>query len=325
MFFSVSSEIQSFYLNPNNSSNFFGKIELQSKGKYLLFPELNFILDAGIDSVFLNKQNKNQPVIFNPKQFGLNYSKSIVEMQLGGFTVTPEGADLNNLFDVIHGKDYRNPFNSKSFGSLGALFTIAQDPITIKLFYIPKNTKSLLPDLTSPWWPHTETLPIRNSSGTFYLPDKMSYVYKNETESDQPFDHNFGTSIKASFSMFDFNLFYFSGASQIPKVTADFNIDVTSFNPLVGTIKPPVELNLNWYRTEQVGAGVTAVIYDWISKVFCKQQTDNLAQKEYSPACTFSVENSFSIGAASICDHSVSSHAPGRAAAASTACCKASA
>ncbi|MBC7421031.1 MAG: hypothetical protein H7328_09920 [Bdellovibrio sp.] len=300
IFFSLSTELQSFYLNPQNSANLFGRVELQSKGDYQLFPSLKFKIDASVNSTFLNKQEKSQPVLFNPKQFGFNYSNSLLELQLGGFTVTPDGADLNNIFDVVHGKDYRNPFNSKSIGSIGLLSTFSMEPFTVKLFYIPKNTKSLLPDLDSPWWPHTETLPIRNSSGTFYVTDKMSYVYKSENNYEKPFDNNFGASVKSSFSHFDFYLFYFSGANQMPKVSADFNIDVTSFNPLIGSIKPPVELNLNWYRSDHAGAGVTAVVYDWIGKVFCKQQTDYLIQKEYSPACTFSLENSFPIGSASV-------------------------
>ncbi len=300
IFFTLSTELQSFYLNPQNSADLFGRVELQTKGDYQLFTKMSFKLDSSIDSVFMNKQARVQTVIFNPRQFGFNYSAANFEIQVGGFTVRPEAADLNNIFDVVHGKDYRNPFNSKSFGSLGALVTIPIDPVTANFFYIPKNTKSLLPDLDSAWWPHTETLPIRNSSGTFYVTDKMSYVYKNESEYEKPFDHNFGTSVKASFSSFDFHFFYFNGANQMPKVSPDFNIDISSFNPLIGTIKPPVEINLNWYRSEHGGGGLTAVVSDWIGKVFCKQQTDFLMQKEYSQACTFSVENSLVIRGISV-------------------------
>ncbi len=300
IFFTFSTEVQSFYLNPPNSANLFGRAELLSKGSYSFTENFGFKLEAAGDYARLNKQDKMTKVVFNPKQFGFYSTLSNFDFHVGGFTVAAEGADLNNIFDVVHGKDFRNPFNSKTFGSLGLHTTMALDPVTVKLFYIPKNTKSLMPDTQSAWYPRTENLPIRNSNGTFYVTDKMSYVYKNESEYEKPFDNNFGGSIKASFSLFDFHLFYFSGANQMPKISTDFNIDVTSFNPLVGTIRPPVEINLNWFRSEHAGVGTTFVTYDWITKIFCKQQTDHLPQKEYLPACTFSIENGFSLGGAAV-------------------------
>ncbi len=86
----------------------------------------------------------------------------------------------------------------------------------------------------------------------------------------------------------------------MPKISPDFDIAITSFDPLIGTIKPPVKINWNWYQSEHAGAGVTALLSDWITKIFCKQQTDLLPVTEYSQACTFSVENSFSVGGTSI-------------------------
>lgn len=300
VFFSVETEAQSFYLISDKSANLYGRLSLMSKGEQKINSKLSFKLDASIDSTYFNKQDRNQKVLFNPKQFGLALTTKKLDLQLGGFTLNPEGADLNNIFDVIHGKDFRNPFNSKSIGSLGALVTFPWDPATLKLFYIPKNTRSILPDTQSAWWPRTDSIPIRNSSGTFNLPKDINYYIKSESEYEKPFDNNFGASLKTSFSLFDLHLFYYSGANQIPKISPDFTVVLTSYDPLVGDVQSPVGIDLNWFRSEHAGVGATFVMYDWIGKTFCKQQTDYLPVKEVSPSCTFSLESSFSIGRASI-------------------------
>ena len=79
VFFSLSSETQSFYLKPAHSSNLFGRIELQSKGEIELFPALSFKLDASADSVFADKQDKNRGIHFNPKQIGFFISNSKID------------------------------------------------------------------------------------------------------------------------------------------------------------------------------------------------------------------------------------------------------
>lgn len=294
LLFSVTAETQNFYLSPPNSATQFSRLQLDTKGEFSLLSSFKFKLDTSTDSVFMNKQDQH-PVLFTPKQFGLFDSEKYFDFFLGGFVVHPDGADLNNLFDVVHGVDYRNPFNSKPVGSWGVNLNSTIESFHAELFYIPKNTRSLLPDTQSPWWPRTNSLPITNSSGTFLISDKMSYVYDQISEYEKPFDNNWGLNSKYSFNNFDLHFFYFNGANQTPKISPHFNIDVVSADPLVGVIQPPTEINLTWYKSEHAGAGTTVVLFDWIAKVFCKQQTDFLPVNEKSTACTFSVENSVNI------------------------------
>ena len=153
----------------------------------------------------------------------------------------------------------------------------------------------MLPDTQSAWWPRTEALPVRDSSGTFLAPDNMSYKLMSESEEKKPFENNFGFSSKYSFSQFDLSLFYFSGANQTPKISPNFNINVISYDPLIGVIQPPVELNLTWFKSEHIGGGATFILGDWIFKSFYKQQKDLLPEIEKSSAMTVSVENSVAV------------------------------
>ncbi len=299
IYFSLHQELQSFYLSPQNSSPYFGRTTLETKGELDLVKNLKFKLDTSSSNTFMNKQDQKS-FLFNPTQLGLSFSSRYIELFGGGFTVAGDGADINNIFDVVNPEDFRQPFQTKSIGSLGALVNLPFDQFQIKAFYIPKNERSRMPDTQSAWWPRTDALPITNSEGTFLAPDNMSYKMGAESEYEKPFENNYGASAKLSFSSFDFSLFYFNGVSQIPKLSPHINIDLISLDPIVGVIRPPVEMNLTWFKTEHIGGGLTLLLGDWIARGFCKQQKDFLTEVEKSTSCTTTIENSLVISNLSV-------------------------
>lgn len=292
--FSFSTEVQDFYLNPKNSAALFVKYEFTTVGNFELTKYLSFKSNATFNYVQLSKQDQ-KIFLTNPTDFGFLFSNSLLDLTLGGWTLSPEGTDLNNIFEVIHGRDYRQPFSAENLASPGALADLHIANLDFKLFFIPKNRKSILPDTQSPWWPRTEALPITNAAGTFILPDNISYVYRSDSELNHPFDNNFGASTKLTFSRFDIYGFYFSGASQIPQISPHFNIDITSLIPLIGIVAPPVELDLTWYKSEHLGGGISMALDQVIFKNFCKKQTDFFAEPNESTACTFALESSLSL------------------------------
>jgi hypothetical protein len=294
LYFSFQQELQSFYLSPPNSSPYFGRTTLDTKGDLDIIKNLKFKLDSSTSNTFMNKQDQKS-FLFNPTQLGLSFSSKYLELFGGGFTVSGDGADINNIFDVVNPQDFRQPFQTKSIGSVGVLATLPFDSFQFKAFYIPKNDRSRMPDTQSAWWPRTEALPITNSDGTFLAPENMSYKMRSESEHEKPFENNYGASAKLSFSNVDFSAFYFSGANQIPKLSPHFNIDLISLDPLVGVIQPPVEMSLTWFKSEHTGGGVTLLLSDWILKGFCKQQKDILPEVEKSTSCTTTIENSLVI------------------------------
>lgn len=287
---SLSNEYQSFYQQPPSSSTYFDKLEVGTKGT---IEKKNFTLklDTSINYVDAQSETK-QDVRLNPKSLGLLKTLGHFDFFVGALVLPVDGTDLNNIFDVIQAKDYRQPFNSETLGSPALQTQMSFESLTAQFFFIPKNERSLLPNMNSPWWPRTSALPIQNTSGTFLLPAHMKYVLSSENELNRPFDNNYGLSAKYTISNFDLHLMYFSGAGQTPQISPHFNIDITSIDPLVGTITPPVDLSLTWYRSEHLGAGVTTLIGDWIAKVFCKSQTDHLIEDEKSSACSASLESS---------------------------------
>lgn len=294
--FGVSTEVQSFYLNPKSSSSLFTKYEFKTFGQYDLTKHLRFKTDLTVNYVQLNPKQDRKQWVLNPNEFGFVGSNKAFDYELGFWTLVPEGTDINNIFDVIHGKDFRQPFASENLSSLGLLIKSHALNFDYSLFYIPKNRKSILPDTQSPWWPRTESFPIQSSSSTLYLPDDISYVYRNETDAKNPFDSNYGATGKLSFNWIDFHLFYYSGANQIPQIYPHFDIQAISANPPVGVIISPVDIDLNWIRSEHIGAGFSSTLDPVIVKSFCKQQKDFYQDgTTESVSCTAAIESGVAI------------------------------
>ena len=95
--------------------------------------------------------------------------------------------------------------------------------------------------------------------------------------------------------MFDLHFLYFSGANQIPQIFPNFNIDVTSISPLVGVVRPPVELDTTWIGSEHMGIGASAVFDPVIFKVFCKNQRNYFQETNETSACNGSIESSLNL------------------------------
>ncbi len=293
--FSISDENQYFYLNPKNSANFYSKLEIKSFGAFEFTDDHSFKYDATINYVHLSKQDLKKATLI-PNRFGLFGSFAFLDYQLGFWQHSAEGTDLNNLFDVVHGKDYRNPFSSENLSAAGLHLSASFDLLNWRLFFIPQNVKSILPDTQSPWWPRTDALPITNSSGTFNLPDNVSYRFRNESEYRMPFANNWGGTAKLSFDNFEMHLMYFSGASQIPQISPHFNIDVTSVTPLVGVVRPPIELDVTWIRAQHGGVGLSSVLGSYIVKAFCKNQKTFSVNETEATSCNGAIESSLAIG-----------------------------
>ncbi len=293
--FSISDENQYFYLNPKNSAAFFSKLEIKSFGGFDLSEEHSFKFDMSINYVYLNKQDLKKALV-NPNRFGFFGSTSFLDYQLGFWQHSADGTDLNNLFDVVHGKDYRNPFLSENLSAAGLHLSATFDLLNLQFFYIPHNVKSILPDTQSSWWPRTDARPITNSSGTFNLPDNVSYEFRNEREHRAPFANNWGGSSKLNFDKFDMHLMYFSGASQIPQISPHFNIDVTSITPLVGIVRPPIQLDVTWLRAQHAGIGLSTLLGSYIIKTFCKKQKNFSENETETTSCNGAIESSFAVG-----------------------------
>lgn len=296
---SASQEVQYFYLikkdNSNESvSSSFNRTSLMTKGDF----EFSENIKIKLDSEWTYTQIKNQSSkadLFSPLQLGLSFSSSHLDLFVGGFSLIPDGPDINNIFDVIDSKDYRQAFNTKPIGNLGINSQISLDNHYLKFFYIPLHNKSILPDMQSAFLPRTEAIPITSTDGTFILPDNISYQFRNENIDKVILNDNFGAYSKLSFDNFDFSFFYYSGINSMPKIKTFFDIDVTSIEPLKGNIKGPIQLDYEWYKSIHSGLSASFLLKDWILKLFYKEQSDETNEIQKSKHFVATIENSLAI------------------------------
>lgn len=295
----ASQESQYFYLIENKYSNesvssIFNRTSLMTKGNIEFSENIKFKLDSEWTYTQIKNQS-SQAEVFSPLQLGLSLSSSHLDFFVGGFSLIPDGPDINNIFDVIDSKDYRQVFNTKPIGNLGINSQISYDNHYLKFFYIPLHNKSILPDMQSAFLPRTEAIPITSTDGTFILPDIISYQFRNENIDKVILNDNFGAYSKLSFDNFDFSFFYYSGISSMPKIKTYFDIDVTSIEPLKGNIKGPIQLDYEWYKSIHSGFSASFLLKDWILKLFYKEQSDETSEIQKSKHFVATIENSLAI------------------------------
>ena len=292
---SVVQDGQHFYGTEKSNSRNFSRTQFKTRGEISYSKNFKFKLDH---TTLFSKVEFDQMNYLEASgdRFGVLYTNEYVDVFVGSFTHTFDGPDLNSPFDVINAKDFKQPFQPVALGSAGLHLNGSINALTTQLFYFPKQTRTRLPSLNSVWWPRSQKLPLTNSAGTFNIADGMTYKLKSENDLNNPFDNAYGAQFKYAFDDLDVYLIYFKGANQIPLIYPEFNIDVTSITPLVGTIQSPIELNYTWYASTHAGAGASYVIGDWIIKAFYKQQSDKLAFEKKSTSATSVIESSLSLG-----------------------------
>lgn len=291
----LSQEAQHFYQTEKSNSQNFLRTQFNTRGELSISKNIKFKLDL---TTFFSKveYDKTNYLEASGDRFGFFYANEHVDFFAGSFAFTPDGPDLNNLFDVINAKDYKQPFQPVAIGSAGLHLNATIDVLTIQLFYFPQQSRSRLPSLNSVWWPRAQSLLLTNSYGTFHIADDMTYQLKSEKELNYPRDNAHGAHVKYTFDELDLSFFYFKGANQIPLIYPEFNIDVTLITPLKRTIQRPIDLNYTWYSSAHTGAGASYVIGDWIIKGFYKQQIDKLEIEKQSTTATSVIESSLSLG-----------------------------
>lgn len=290
-----SQDAQHFYATENLNSRNFSRTQLKTIGQFLITRKLKFKLDQTIH-FSKAEYDKANSLDASGDRFGFMYTDSDFDFFAGAFTLTSDGPDLNSPFDVVNAKDYMQPFQSLALGSFGLHFNTTIDSLNAQIFYFPQQTRSRLPSLNSIWWPRSQTLPLTNSAGTFYIAKDIEYKLKSETEVENPFENAYGAQMKYTLDNIDLFFFFFKGANQTPLIYPELNIDATSIDPPIGTLRSPIELNYTWYASTHAGIGTSYVMGDWIIKGFYKQQNDKLAIEKKSTTATYVIESSLSLG-----------------------------
>lgn len=230
----------------NNPNQNYG-IEVSPKFSKRFSSDFKFLFQAKSNSDFAAKDSSDN-FQFTEKNIYLDYSPSQFTLKIGVQTLTPDGPDVVNPMDVIHAKNYKNPLNPETIGSVGVSLTQDLSEFSWQIFLIPKQTYNRLPGEKSIWWPREKRLPIESAYlSEAVIPQNMEYHITDGVEIDSASKANFLVKAQMIKPAIESAIIYYEGLAQEPKLFLSAN--TTNF-----VLDSPVTLIPFYFRHRVVAA-----------------------------------------------------------------------
>jgi hypothetical protein len=247
---------------PNQS----GGLNAELKADWKRNRQWKFKSDLELRSDLASK-DASEKFQFNPESFYLENKTTPVSVRAGYQTVVPDGPDILNPADVIHSRNWTDPTAPKNLSSLGLSLSQEIEEWQWELFYIPTQTKPVLPGEHSPWWPREKRLPIESENTEIQIPKDIRYEISDSLELDQALKNNVAFRIQRKSESFEAQAVYFEGLSQDPYLLLDAPATLIEAEPKqILRVDSPVKLKPLYFR-RQVAAGTFLLpVKSWVVK-----------------------------------------------------------
>lgn len=240
-------------------------IELQFDSRYRFNSVWSFQFApwARSDGATPYDSEKNQ---FDINELNLGLEGKWGQLRAGISRLTWEGTDVLNPMDVIHAKNWRDPFEIKTRGSAGLFYSTQVNAFSFDAVFIPKQTEMLLPDKDSPWWPRKFAIPIQTDEYILRLPDEMDYVIDEPVELNDALKNNGGLRLQYLGESFDIALAGFEGSAS-PPILLPTQLSFTAIEIYPRTVlllKSPLHIQPLYFRQRVLATNTTWTVSSWI-------------------------------------------------------------
>jgi hypothetical protein len=233
--------------------------------------------------------DKVEQLQWNLKNLYLQKKGGGLTYRIGFQTLSIDGPDLMNPADVIHSKNWIDPSAPVTLGSAGISLSQESGDWNWELFYVPSQTRPVLPGEHSPWLPRENRLPIESADTELRIPNDVNYQYLSPTELDDATKHNVTAKIQYKSDSFESQLVYFNGLSQNPFLLTEINATLIAVSPKqILLVDSPVKLRPLYYRHEAVAGTFVLPFESWAIRGgfnwLKPRQNDNRVPSETSMA-----------------------------------------
>lgn len=221
--------------------------------KYYLSDSFSTQFNPWMRSNFASKDS-TQKLNFEPLEAQIQYKKRSRKIVLGFHRSPWEGTDIINPMDMVFAKNYLDPLSPSTRSAAGLFYSEDLGFVSLDLFYIPQQQKSLLPGNHSPWWPRQLYLPTDSTTQELRLPDRVAYEILSENELNTAFKNNVALRLQKNFGAVDLSLAGFEGMAQTPILTPQIVVTPLEVFPKeIFLLESPVRVKPTFYR-HRVGA-----------------------------------------------------------------------
>ncbi len=195
---------------------------------------------------------------WNPKNLYIQRKFNSVFIKAGFQTMAVDGPDIVNPADLVHSKNWVDPTSPVTYSSPGISMSQEIDKWSWEVFYIPVQTKPVLPGEHSPWLPRKNRLPIESYDTEFRIPDNVRYQYLGDKEIQHALRNNVAVKLQRKSENLETQLLYYNGLSQSPYLLTQVNASLISVDPKqVLLVDSPVRLIPLYYRHQAIAGTFT--------------------------------------------------------------------
>jgi hypothetical protein len=195
---------------------------------------------------------------WNPKNLFLQRKFNSIVVKAGFQTMAVDGPDIVNPADLVHSKNWVDPTSPVTYSSPG--LSVAQElgKWNWEVFYIPVQTKPVLPGEHSPWLPRKNRLPVESYDTEFQIPENVRYQYLGDKEIQNALRNNIAVKLQRKSERLETQLLYYNGLSQSPYLLTQVNATLISVDPKqVLLVDSPVRLIPLHYRHQAIAGTFT--------------------------------------------------------------------
>lgn len=275
-----------------------GRVDLQYDRDFRLSKTWTFKFHPAIRATSAPESWSSQAV-FDPREMNFERERGGRSLRLGFFTPKWEGTDGVNPMDIASVKDWSDPLRAQTLASAGVQWAMSGEHTDFEVFYVPKQTKSLLFGKNSPWLPRSLNLPLTTDEAEVRLPSKMDYIFDDREEYDRALLHNYGLRLQMHGDWGDFAIAGFEGAADWPMLRPVIDVLPISVHPDVYEVISPLHLMPIDYRRR---TGAAYLSWTWGTTLFRtsirhdQPMGDETDLPGWSEQGIFGLEQSFAVG-----------------------------
>ena len=232
-------------------------IEPEFRSTYLFKDQFQFEVDAWANYDQMNKAEKDV-FQFELNEMTIGFQNSQRRLKFGSSIRSWEGTDLINPMDVMGGKNFVDPLNSRNRSGVGVFYDESRGNFEWDFSYIFKQNAHRLPGNESPWWPRSFYLPTESDSITLLLSDDLRYEILDPEIINSALDQNMALRVQYHAGNADFAVAAVEGLATPPLLIPIIDVSPIEVSPrTIYQLQSPVRILPLLYRQRSVAANVT--------------------------------------------------------------------
>ncbi len=242
-------------------------------------------------------KDEAQKIRFEPRDTFAQYRRGSAVIRLGYNLVTWTSTDFLNPLDIVHQKDWTDPFKPISRSSPSVMYMQSFGDFSMEWIFIFRATESRFAGAHSPWWPRDLNLPLQTNDVQFLLPKDPLFEVVGGEELNHALSNNIAANFKYRWDFAEIQVAGFDGsATPLLNVSRIQGTTVAIGPPTVIQLNQVIQIKPVYFRVQKIAGSLQFEFYKTLFKLAGNHQqavTQDIRIAGWSQNQALSAEKNF--------------------------------